>query len=338
MSAETRRDSWVDLARIAAAYAVIVLHAASTLVVETPVGSPEWWLGNIFDSMSRWSVPVFVMLSGYLLLGQRGDEDFLVFYKKRASRILIPTIFWSVFYLLLRYFFGNHSLTSHSVLNALLSGTPFSHMWFLYMLVGLYVFTPFIRIGLTGFSDGQLSALCAMLFCIAAVSVAYDKLYVNSVEQQFFITLFPLYLPYFIAGHAIQRWPRLNRDILAVITTTAILLTALGTYALARVTPGEMNFYFYTYLSITVIPMSLGFFSLMQQSGSKFLSKTNDRVKQLAGLTFGIYLVHPVFLLIFDRFLTVPAILIPVQALFVFFISAAMSCAIGRMPYGNRLV
>lgn len=63
------------------------------------LGTEYWWISNVYDSISRWGVPVFVMVSGALLLDTSKQEGILTFYKKRLSKIFIPIIFWTAFYL-----------------------------------------------------------------------------------------------------------------------------------------------------------------------------------------------------------------------------------------------
>ncbi|MFZ4557738.1 MAG: acyltransferase family protein, partial [Pseudanabaena sp.] len=66
---------WVDKARIFAVIAVIVLHVSAIVVVGIKdFNDPQWWFGNIYDSMVRWCVPVFVMISGALLLSETKNE------------------------------------------------------------------------------------------------------------------------------------------------------------------------------------------------------------------------------------------------------------------------
>lgn len=91
---------WINNAKIVAMFAVVIVHVAATFVLNSPIGSSNWWVGNLYESAARWSVPVFVMLSGALLLHPNKQESLSVFYKKRLSRILVPLIFWSLFYLL----------------------------------------------------------------------------------------------------------------------------------------------------------------------------------------------------------------------------------------------
>src|SRR5256885_496912 len=102
VSAAAGRRQWMDALRVLACLAVIVLHVSASVVIDFPdVRSLHWTVGNIGNAFTHWCVPVFVMLSGALLLSPAKQLPVTVFYRKRASRILIPLAFWSVVYTLL---------------------------------------------------------------------------------------------------------------------------------------------------------------------------------------------------------------------------------------------
>ncbi|MDQ6971139.1 MAG: acyltransferase family protein, partial [Mariprofundaceae bacterium] len=81
---------WLDNSRVLAVFAVILVHVSDGFVSHYPMGSEYWWIGNIYDSAVRWCVPVFVMISGALLLDPAKHENLNTFYRKRFSRICIP--------------------------------------------------------------------------------------------------------------------------------------------------------------------------------------------------------------------------------------------------------
>ena len=59
---------WLDNSRIIAILAVVFLHVSAGVVTESVIGTESWWVGNLYDSLVRWCVPVFVMISGAVLL------------------------------------------------------------------------------------------------------------------------------------------------------------------------------------------------------------------------------------------------------------------------------
>src|SRR3546814_10576210 len=84
----------MDTARIGACFMVVVLHVAA---MNFGVFDNQWWASNFYDSLTRSCVPVFLMISGVLLLGKQ--ETLAVFFRKRFARILPPLLFWSLFYM-----------------------------------------------------------------------------------------------------------------------------------------------------------------------------------------------------------------------------------------------
>ena len=122
---------WLDAARVAAIVAVVLLHVSASVVTQAPLGSTVWWVGNGYDALVRWCVPVFVMVSGALLLDARKTESLATFYRKRAARIALPLLFWSVVYVLWNYRHAWDQLRPADVLHSVARGWPHYHLWFL---------------------------------------------------------------------------------------------------------------------------------------------------------------------------------------------------------------
>src|SRR3990172_8677409 len=159
---------WVDRAKVISIFAVVVLHVSAQIAEKVEnFGTSSWWVGNLFDGGVRWSVPIFIMVSGYLLLDPSKQEDFRTFYKKRAGKVLIPTIFWTLFYIIWSFVIKKYPLDLKSgkiILIKLIEGEPYYHLWFAYMIIGLYLFTPFLRKLLGAISDNEAIFLCIILF------------------------------------------------------------------------------------------------------------------------------------------------------------------------------
>jgi surface polysaccharide O-acyltransferase-like enzyme len=138
----------VDLIRTIAIVGVIALHAANETIIPQAMTQTEiwrWWMVNIYQTVGRTGVPLFVMLTGALLLQPSKIETLNVFFKKRWIRIGLPFLFWGTIYFAWDYFADNVSLTSSFIAQGILSG-PYFQFWYLYMLVGLYLFTPILRV------------------------------------------------------------------------------------------------------------------------------------------------------------------------------------------------
>jgi len=307
-------------------------------------GSESWWIGNVYDSLSRWCVPVLVMISGALLLDESKQEDATAFYQKRLSRIFWPILFWSAFYLLWVFFKGlikGNPPPFTTLAFSLLAGKPYIHMWFLYMMIGLYVFTPFFR-KLTAHSSIQdLTFLVVVAFVLSAISTAYNAAHPADGPELFFY-LFLYYIPYFFLGHIIRTTNKIPwNGILIVILALSIGLTALGCYRLSLLTDLPTGLYFYNFLSISVIPMSISVMRLLKTWGKPVFHEAAER--KIVSLTLGVYLIHPIILEVVDylklrAFTNFPLVSVPITTVMVFSIALLTAWVISRLPYIRRII
>lgn len=334
---------WLDNSRIFAIYAVVFLHVAAEVVVGNDIGSEYWWFGNMYDSIVRWCVPVFVMISGALLLDPNKKEDLLTFYRKRLSKILIPILFWSFFFLCWAFLKGvlkGNESTALELLKKLLSDMSHYHMWFLYMISGLYLFTPFFRKIVAHSAKQELIFLVVVLFVFAAVNSAYGRFY--SGGSKLFVNKFLSYIPYFFLGYLIrQDNTHPSRVTLLAIFTLSFIFTFLGCYFVGIKSDLTRGFYFYEYLSVTVIPMSISVMYFLKKMTLPIFNK--KFTKKLSILTLGVYLVHPLILELFNykgfgAMLFNPIISIPVVATVVFVTSLVGAWIIYQVPYLRRTI
>ena len=173
MPAQQAEYEKLDAARWMAALAVVLLHcAALPLTQAADYGSTDWQWANVYDAASRWCVPVFVMISGALLLNPSKNEPFKDFYQKRALRIAPAIVFWSVFYLLwgaLMYRLDGIPMNAAAWLRKATSGAPYYHLWYLYMLAGLYLFAPYLRALYQRCSPRQRRVAVLAIFVLAVL-------------------------------------------------------------------------------------------------------------------------------------------------------------------------
>ena len=256
------RYARLDAARWLAAVAVVMLHGAATVVSDPAAyGSGAWLAANLYDSAARWCVPVFVMISGALLLDPERPQDARRFYSRRVARICAPLLFWTLFYLLWRTaldWIDDGRLDLSFWPRKLAHGEPYYHLWYLYMIVGLYLFAPLVR-ALAARSSRQARALWVVGILGLAI---LDALYRRALDAPpgFFLTWFLPYLGYFVAGRMIHAGElRIPRP--GLMLAASVAATALGVYLLSS--SRMLNTYFYDYFSLTVPFMSLAAFQLI---------------------------------------------------------------------------
>ena len=338
------RIDWLNNSRIVAVFAVVMLHVSGIILVEKDFGSFDWWAGNLIDSSVRWSVPIFVMISGALLLGAKEPIEIKTFYNKRLARILYPLIFWSVFFLIwtcVKSQAKGDPIEFHSLFQRLIKGTPYYHMWFLYMIVPLYIFTPFLKKAVYSCSNVELNIFIISTFTISIIFTISETI-LAAVDSAIFISLFLQYIPYFLIGY------KINNDntsppsrLVWIVLTSSILLTSVGYYWGIAYSNISISGYFYSYLSITVIPMSISVFYLLKKWNKPIFNYSFS--SKISLLTLGVYLIHPAIIDIF-RLLNFgpenfnPFFSVPALAILIVIIALTVCWVMSKTPFICKII
>ncbi len=136
---------WADLIRVVATILVVTVHVSGQLTnVWGKIPESDWFIANIYGGIARICVPLFLMISGYLLLPR--SESLGTFYRKRMPKVVIPLLAWSLIYL--GWYCGNHpgTCTPSLVRNLLFVQGTYYHLWFMYSLIGIYLILPVLRL------------------------------------------------------------------------------------------------------------------------------------------------------------------------------------------------
>lgn len=146
-----QRENNLDLLRVICTIAVIALHAGSGYADEYLAGEPKYYfiIGNIFHTLTRFAVPCFIMLSGAFLLSDERNMNYSWFYKKSYRQLGVPLLWLSMLYVVYTYCVYGVQVSYQGAevdwLKPLWQwgmGIPFFHLWYMYMLVGLYLMVP----------------------------------------------------------------------------------------------------------------------------------------------------------------------------------------------------
>jgi surface polysaccharide O-acyltransferase-like enzyme len=287
--------SWIDLIRVAAIYLVVTVHVSGQLTnVWGEIPTDQWFLASLYGGIARVCVPLFFMISGYLLLPR--SESLRDFYVKRIPKILIPLLAWSLIYL--GWYCGNHAntCTPSFVWNLLLVQGAYYHLWFLYTLLGIYLIMPVLRLMFRPEIDRQLLWYLILLWLIfqGVLTLAYKfwnfKINLSAPLAGGYIGYFVL--GYLLGGVALAR-PRIVLS--AMVWVLSTLGTIIGTYLLTRAA-GKFDNFFYDFVTLNVILASGAAFLLLRWlSETKLFMSANAQTatRILAVSAFGIYLVHP---------------------------------------------
>ena len=143
-----KRYFGIDLIRVIACFLVMLIHSGEIYYINDEGGlikDDNNIYPGVINSLSRVSVPLFVMISGYLLLPMK--TDYSTFLKKRFTRVSFPFIAFCIFYDIYYYIRGRYTLGEMfwNIPGILLNfGTAVGHLWFMYMIMGVYLYIPII--------------------------------------------------------------------------------------------------------------------------------------------------------------------------------------------------
>ncbi len=326
-----RKPNELDGLRLLATFAVILLHLCARPWEALHPEEPSWQIFNVLDSATRWAVPVFVMISGALFLNPDKEISFTSICRKNILRILAAFGFWSALYAVLDWLRG--APLSQLPLNFLKGAY---HMWFLYLIMGLYLFVPLLR-KLTAspqrtriflWVGGVLFFVlprAVHLLSVLGVKVPFQGVILQGMNIN---VVSVCYLFVFVLGHTLyQNPPRpLIRGFIYGLGIAGFAATVLLTAWHSRLmdTPSGA---FYTYMSLNVMAMAVAVFVAFRAN----FASDDRRITLNAQYSFGAYLSHVLLIDLVALFGIRWWSVLP-MAVFVFVVSLGLSALLHLVP------
>jgi surface polysaccharide O-acyltransferase-like enzyme len=298
---------WADRLRNIATVMVIAIHVAAPVAhVPTDIHSFWWWVGNFWNSTSRPGVPLFVMLSGFLLLGK--DYPLTIFLKKRFSKVVVPALFWMCVYSFYGYLGKGSPATVGEVLRNIVISPVHYHLWFIYLIIGLYLVYPVLRPWVKTADERDFLyffTMCMIGTWCYKILALFFNLQIGVYFELFSNNCGYFVLGYYLGtkgasgeGHVTDRigaW-HLSQRQLVLLGFGLVVLGTAGTAICSYVVnlgfvPGtQFNVFFYDYLTPNVGISAMGWFLMVRFGLNK--SVLLDIEKEFAAASFGIYFAH----------------------------------------------
>ena len=316
---------WVDLVRVVGAFLVVVAHVSYR-------GSGSVLISTYYYVLSRVAVPLFFMVSGYLLLGKQ--ESYGDFFRKRALKVFVPFLVWSVIYLLWKRegFDLPFSLKLvASYLIKIVRGPRENHLWFFYALIGLYLFTPILRVFVSKATLRDLFYFCGLWFLVVPVFSFLQEF--TPIKIGFELYFVAGYSGYFVLGYLLGKFEFTRPQLYGLVFL--FLLFSIGTTLLNTHVKSE---YFVSYLSMNVVLMTAFAFILLREV--PIGDRLNGFLVPLSRASFGIYLAHVIVMaeleklpMVSDWFSMGSSVyMIPLLGLMVFLVSFILVAIIQKIP------
>lgn len=369
---------WIDCMRVMACFLVVFSHSCDAFVAQFNNDYGTFLQGCALGSLVRPCVPLFVMMSGVLLLPVRGTMA--EFYSKRLKRLLVPLVFWSLALPLAYFFYLNYGVTSNSpfidmslftwdmtlrklytfVFNFNYDTTP---LWYLYMLIGLYFIMPILSAWLKDATRKEIKTVLylwgASLFIpyikIAAPFLGYLGVFGNmnilgecdwnAYGTFYYVSGFVGYLllAYYLVKYPLQwGWKKLLA-ICVPMFLVGYAVTFGGYVVMQEYFPGNYAYLeiMWLFSGINVFMMTFPVFVAVQ----KIDAPSSAWLSRVASMTFGIYLCHFVIVQMgYDLYEAVlpqcvPAVVkIVCNAVTVFAVSYLLVRLLSLNAYTRRLV
>lgn len=332
------RVHYLDCLRVAATFAIVFLHVGAVKFDFSDVNGFEWQVLNFYESIVRWAVPVFVMISGAIFLGK--DIPASTMFRKYIFKMARIFVFWSILYCLLQ--------TRSLKLKDILEGN--FHMWFILMIIGLYFCVPILReITRKKFIAGYFLGLAFIfVFLIPEFIMISRDFFGNHFRQTISsmarnvsvmnLSLVSGFSSYFVLGKVLNEAEitPAQRRIIYLLGVVSLISAAFLNSAVSMKNHRASQNYF-QWIALTTLFESAAVFVFFKQH-SECGGILKKIVSIFSSLSLGVYLIHIAVLNVFtEHGITAlsfsPIISVPLISLVVFSASCAISLALKKIPF-----
>lgn len=333
-STKKPRIVYLDALRFVSICAVVMLHVVAANINQLSIGGPAWSVFNVLDSCVRWSVPVFLMVSGALFLQPTKQVTLKRILTKNLPRIITAYFFWCAVGALYAVLVDGAGM--EQVKNIFINGEY--HLWFLQVLALIYLFIPAMRCLMYRTAYGK-QALLIFFLLILGINTVFT--FVHVAEQPLIaIPDFVSYAVYFYLGYVLSsfKFQKKWAGVLYVLAVISLVVIIIGTKR-ASVAAGITSTLYYSNFTVFVALLAAAIFLAFKRSRvlKNVSAKTAAKISQLGILTFGVYLAHPLMMWLLDLWFGInslfvnPALGLPLTFLLTTVLSVTVSYALNRI-------
>ena len=349
MAAKSDRVVYLDILRIIACFLVVMVHISAQNLLELQPSSSQFIIHSSYNTLAFSGVALFFMISGALILNPNRHYSIksMVF---KALHIYVIYFIWKFLYMIFDLIDAggklNGAFIKNSIIN-LFSKTGYYHLWFLPAIAVIYLFVPVIKKSVE--NDKKLCHYFIVVFFVLSVFAStafhFDFKFKYTVQDFYNLndfSLFTGYLGFFVLGHYLNRYAEsMNSVIRLVIYILGLVMIPASGFIdsyLSKGIPGSMAMN--TPFSLPSFVITLALFLFIQNNTSK---KNSKLLGLLSAITLGIYLIHPIFIVLCGKIGLEPGsftaiISIPVITVLVTLASGLVAFVLSKIPVVNKLV
>lgn len=321
-----------DVMRIIAAFFVIMIHSSGISSITA----------IICNLLSRFSVPVFVIISGYYMLDRNVGVRKLL---KKSMHLFAIMILWSGIYYIYDCLNGLHVFTGISDLLTYLLTQP-QHLWYIYASITLYLLTPILYVFCRNASRKEHLYALGVTFLFGSIFVILLRcqqfslvdIIVNKMKVPYTMGFIFLYL----LGNYFKKYDIIYKKTIYLLGILGTLATIIITFLLSK--KGEVNTLLFSFFAPSALISGAAFFLYIQEVFSHYHIKNVEIFHHISGYTLGIYLLHPLILQLFklstlrNALRSASELWIIPETMIIFIISLAITVLMKKIPLVRHLV
>lgn len=279
------RDSRIDLLRVISTFVVVLTHVTYFLFINN---QPFSWDTNFLFSYLRWTTPVFVMIAGCLNIPKSRELESFEFIKRKLAKLILPLLVWTIIHIAIYYLYFGGSI-GKMLLVGPIRGTAPGGLWFLYMIAGMYTFTPIIAHVVNRLDKSELKLVTAFLLVIPSLDslvggVSYGNLFLFK-----FIPFIGYYLLGYLIGNSLIEI-RLPTQLIVIGFILCGVLAALVSEFMHYIGYDQYRFFMHTRFSPPAMLMSIAIFIIGLRA------EVPNIVCKVATYMPEVYLVHTIII------------------------------------------
>ena len=344
MTTQTKqRYYYLDYLRILATLAVIFNHVTTTRWSDIPIETFDWKVLNFYNGFTRFPIGLFVMITGCTFGDPKKNITLKKLYTKSIFHMVTTFIFWSLFLVLFypvlsSLLFGTAVDWENMVTNLVLG--PY-HMWFIYMIIGIYMIVPFLRKITENEALSKYYIVLGFLFAIVIPGIqdVLGESLLDGVLFKMAVSLPLGYSVFFVLGYYLHSHDIKGKSEALIYTlgVVSVFLTLSTSYLVTYQINEAYGYYgnFSIFLFFTNIALFV--FAKNHLSRIKLSDNASKLLVSVSNNSFGVYLIHYFVFTILMRFgfsptMIHPIIGVPLCAFAIYGVGYLVSLFLHRIP------
>jgi surface polysaccharide O-acyltransferase-like enzyme len=306
------RKLYIDLLRVLAIFAIVLLHVSGYNFAKLDVHTMEWEIALMFNTFCYFGLPIFMMITGALLLDRDKPTPYLKIFSKNIFKVIMAIIIFGLLIFIslqLPDFIRKNDHSFANFFRLLWKACNWYHLWYLYMIIGIYLLIPVFQIVAKSITRQNLEIFLLILFFFIIV-VPCLKRFVPEIDAFFpkktKLAITSEWVLYLFSGYYIDKY-QLTKKIKLTLYALGIigfLIIFFGSMYISQKQDSSYN-YFYTTSAPTRMFYAIGFYIFIKNNYNKIVrtEKLQKIIYQLSILSFTIYGIHDIGIKLTGRLL-----------------------------------